>query len=444
MDRKLERDKVNFGHERSHTPSIDGFRKVGKKCAAGLYNWRMKYNFDKITDRAGTDAVKWETIQSEVDAHVHIRTDRFFGPEAAIPMWVADMDFPAPQPVVDALAARAQHGIYGYTERSATYGRAVANWMKTRHGWEMQPEWIVATPGVVPALAMLARTFVGAGEKAIIQTPVYFPFRMVLEYNGIEVIENPLLFEDCRYLMNFDDLAAKARDPQTKMLILCSPHNPVGRVWSRDELTRLAKICRANDVLVLSDEIHGNLTFAGHPFVSYGTLGDDFTQNTVICTAASKTFNLAGLANSNIIIPNTSLREKFEKYLLRNALFGTNLFGRLAAETAYTHGTDWLDQLLEYLSGTLDFMEEYFAKHIPQIRMIRPEGTYLVWLDCRALGLDAKSLHRFFLDRGRVYLENGSVFGTEGDGFLRMNIATPRKLVKEALRRMKEAVRSSR
>jgi cystathionine beta-lyase len=398
----------------------------------------MKTNFNKITDRAGTDAAKWETIQSDADAHTHVRTKRFFGPDAAIPMWIADMDFTAPKPVINALTARVKHGIYGYTERSATYGRAVANWMKTRHGWEMQPEWIVTIPGVVPALAMLARTFLNPGEKAIIQTPVYFPFRMVLELNEIEVVENPLIYTDGRYHMDFGNLAVKARDPQTKMLILCSPHNPVGRVWSRDELTRLAEICRANNVLVISDEIHGDLTFV--PFVSYGTLADEFTQNAVITTAASKTFNLAGLSNSNIIIPNAGQRKQFETYLLKNAFFGTNLFGRLATETAYTHGADWLDQLLEYLSGTLDFMETYFAKHIPQIRMIRPEGTYLVWLDCRALGLDAKSLHRFFLDRAGVYLEPGAIFGTAGEGFMRMNIATPRKMVKEALRKMREAV----
>ena len=398
----------------------------------------MKYNFDKETDRAGTHTAKWETIQSDVDAHIHVRTDRFLGLDRALPMWIADMDFRSPKPVVDTLTKRAKHGIYGYTEKSESYSSAVADWMKSRHNWDIQPNWIVTTPGVVPALAMLARTFVKTGEKVIIQPPVYYPFRLALEFNDIEVVENPLIFEDSRYRMDFDDLAAKARDPQTKMLILCSPHNPVGRVWSRGELTRLAEICRANDVLVVSDEIHGDLTFT--PFVSFGTLAEDLAQNAVVCTAASKTFNLAGLSNSNIIIPNASLREKFEKYLLNNALLGTNLFGRIATETAYIHGAEWLDQLLEYLSGTLDFMEAYFAKHIPQIRMIRPEGTYLVWLDCRALGLDSSSLHHFFLDHARVYLENGSVFGTEGEGFLRMNIATPRKLVKEALRRMREAV----
>ncbi len=400
----------------------------------------MKYDFDTIIDRSGTDSIKWENIQSEEDAHNQIRTDRFFGENAAIPMWVADMDFAAPPAVVNALTARVGHPIYGYTDRSQTYGRAVADWMRTRHNWPIEPEWIVTTPGVVPALAMLIRALLQPGDTVIIQPPVYYPFKMVLEANGIGVVENPLCADYGRYLMDFDHLAAQARDPQTKMLILSSPHNPVGRVWTRDELTRLAEICRANNVLVISDEIHADLTFT--PFISYGTLAEDFTQNAIICTAASKTFNLAGLSNSNIIIPNPSLRKTFEKYLLQNALLDTNLFGRIATEAAYTHGADWFDELLDYLCGTLDLMEKYFAENIPQIRMIRPEGTYLVWLDCRALGMDSPSLTRFFLDRARVYLENGAIFGTGGEGFMRMNIATPRKLVKEALRRMRDAVDS--
>jgi cystathionine beta-lyase len=394
----------------------------------------MKINFDKIIHRAGTHTAKWETIMSETNSYIHVHTDRFFGENASIPMWIADMDFAAPKEVVDALAARAKHGIYGYTESSATYGRAVANWMKTRHHWDIQPEWIVITPGIVPALAMLARTFIGPGEKVIIQPPVYYPFASVLKFNEIEIVENPLLYENGRYQMDFDDLECKARDPQTKILILCNPHNPVGRVWTREELSRVAEICRANDILVISDEIHADLSFKA--FTPFGTID----ANAIVCTAASKTFNLAGLSTSNIVIADKVLREKFSKYLLQNALVGSNFFGQLATETAYAHSAYWLDQLLEYLSGTLDFMEKYFAKHIPQIRMIRPEGTYLVWLDCRALGLDSTSLHRFFADRARVYLEQGAIFGTAGEGFLRMNIATPRKVVKEALRRMREAV----
>lgn len=396
----------------------------------------MTYNFDKIINRTGTDSAKWEARQSEQDPNIHVRTDLFSGENPAIPMWIADMDFAPPKEVVDALTARARHGLYGYTERSVTYAASVCDWMRTRHRWPVQPESILTTPGVVPALAMLVRTFLKPGDKAIIQTPVYFPFYLVLEFNDIEVVRNPLVYEDGRYRMDFDDLEQKARDPQTKMLILCSPHNPVGRVWTRAELTRLSEICRANNVMVISDEIHADLTFA--PFTPFGLVD----EKAIVCTAASKTFNLAGLLTSNIIIPDPLQREAFQTYLWSNALVDTGIFGALATETAYRHGADWLDQLLVYLSGTLDYMEEYLAKHIPQIKMIRPEGTYLVWLDCRALGMDAKSLHKFFLEKAGVYFEQGAIFGTEGEGFMRMNIATPRKRVKEALKRMREAVDS--
>ncbi len=335
---------------------------------------------------------------------------------------------------------RAKHGIYGYSETSEGYATAVQEWMWSRHGWEIQPEWIVSTPGVVPALALLVRAHLKPGDKAIIQTPVYYPFFRVLEVNDIEVLRNPLILEDGKYRMDYEDLEAKARDSKAKMLILCSPHNPVGRVWKQEELTKLAEICRANEVLVAADEIHADLTFKS--FVPYGTLGDEFTKNLVVCTAASKTFNLAGLGTSNIIIPNRELREKYAKYLYQNGIHDMGFFGRIATETAYTQGGEWLDQLLDYLSGTLDFMEKFFRKQIPRIKMIRPEGTYLVWLDCRALGMSSAELSRFFFDKARVYLENGAIFGADGEGFLRMNIATPRKLVKEVLARMQAAVDS--
>lgn len=400
----------------------------------------MKYNFNKETNRAGTESTKWEMIQSEHSPNTGERTDRFFGGESAIPMWVADMDFPAPKPVVDAIVARAKHGIYGYTETPESYPAAVQEWMWSRHGWEIQPEWIVTTPGVVSALALLVRAFLKPGEKAIIQSPVYYPFSLVLEVNDIEVVRNPLILEDGKYRMDFDDLALKARDPQTKMLILCSPHNPGGRVWTREELTRLAEICAASELLVASDEIHADLVFK--PFTPFGTLGDKFTRNLVVCTAASKTFNLAGLATSNIIIPDRGLRERYSKYLLQNGILDTGFFGRLATEIAYTQGAEWLDQLLDYFAGTFNFVEKFFRKELPQIRMTRPEGTYLAWLDCRALGMSSPALTRFFFEKAGVYLENGAIFGPEGDGFLRMNIATPRKLVKEALLRMKYAVDS--
>ncbi len=401
----------------------------------------MTSSFDTLISRISTDSVKWETIQSEHNPLHHIRTDLFQGPDAAIPMWIADMDFAAPRPVVQALVARARHGIYGYTERSQTYDQAVVNWMKNRHNWEIQPDWIVATPGVIPALAMLVRTFLQPGDKAIIQPPVYFPFYHVLRVNQIEIVENPLRYQDGRYTMDFDDLARKARDPHTRLLILCSPHNPVGRVWSREELTRLAQICLEHDLLVISDEIHADLSFV--PFTSYGALGKEIARRAIICTAASKTFNLAGLAHSNIIIPDRTLRAQFKTYLAQNALPNTNLFGRLATEVAYTHGAAWLDDLLRYLSQTLDMVEDYVTRFLSPLRMIRPEGTYLVWLDGRALGMDPSSLQRFFVERARVYLEQGAIFGPGGEGFLRMNIAMPRKLVREALRRMRIALAES-
>jgi cystathionine beta-lyase len=355
-------------------------------------------------------------------------------------MWVADMDFPAPKPVVDALVARAKHGIYGYTETPEGYHAAIQEWMWSRHGWEIHPQWIVTTPGVVSALALLVRAFLKPGEKAIIQTPVYYPFFHVLEINDIEVVRNPLIVEDGKYRMDFEDLQVKARDPQTKMLILCSPHNPVGRIWTREELTRLAEICAASDLLIVSDEIHADLSFK--PFTPFGTLEDKFTGNLVVCTAASKTFNLAGLGTSNIIIPDRGIRDRFSKYIFQNGVYDTGFFGRLATEIAYTQGAEWLDQLLDYLAGTLSYMEKFFRKNLPQIRMTRPEGTYLAWLDCRAIGMTSAALSRFFFDSANVYLENGAIFGPDGDGFLRMNIATPRKLVKEALQRMKVAVDS--
>lgn len=400
----------------------------------------MRYNFNKVTNRAGTDSTKWETIQSESSPYINDRTELFFGPERVIPMWVADMDFPAPKPVVDALTARAKHGIYGYSETSTRYQAAVQGWMWSRHGWEIQPQWIVTTPGVVSALTLLVRTFLKPGEEAIIQSPVYYPFFEVLEINDIGVVRNPLILEDGKYRMDYEDLEVKVRDPQVKMLILCNPHNPVGRVWRREELTRLAEICTANDLLVVSDEIHADLVF--NSFTPFGTLGNDYTHNLVVCTAASKTFNLAGLGTSNIIIPDRKLRHKYAKYLYQNGVYDTGFFGRIATETAYTKGTEWLDQLLDYLDGTLSLMQKYFKKHIPKIQMLKPEGTYLVWLDCRAIGMTSAELSKFFLQKAGVYLENGAFFGPEGDGFLRMNIATPRKLVKEAMAGMKEALDS--
>jgi cystathionine beta-lyase len=353
---------------------------------------------------------------------------------------VADMDFACPQPVVEALVARAQHGIYGYTTPSDAYYDAVASWMQRRQGWEVPREWMCITPGVVPALNMLVRTFVAPGEKTLIQPPVYHPFFHAIENNQAELAANPLIYENGRYRMDYADLESKAKDPAVKMAILCSPHNPVGRVWTRDELLRFGETCLANDVLVVSDEIHADLIFKGHTFTPFAGMGDEFAQHTVVCTAASKTFNLAGLHTSNIIIPNAGLRARFKKTLKSNGLGGIGPFGLVALEAAYNYGDEWLDQALDYMEGNLDYLEDYVAQHIPRISLVRPEGTYLAWLDCRALGLDKWALKRLMLEEARVFLDDGFIFGPEGEGFQRINVACPRSILIEALERIKEAV----
>jgi cystathionine beta-lyase len=400
----------------------------------------MNYNFDAEVDRRNSGSLKWEFIQSEKDPLKWEHTDRFFGENRILPMWVADMDFPCPKPVVDAVVARAEHGIYGYTMPAPTFHQSVVRWMRRRHGWEIAPEWICITHGVVPALNMLVRGFVSPGDKVLIQPPVYYPFYSAIENNGAELAVNPLIHEDGRYRMDFADLEAKCRDPKVKLAILCSPHNPVGRVWSKEELLRFGEICIDNDVLVVSDEIHGDLIYSGHTFTPFANVSEAFAQNSVTCTAPSKTFNLAGLQTSCIVIPNGHLRSRFEGTLQSSGIFGVGSFGAVALQAAYDHGEEWLAQLLEYLEGNLHYLEQYVAERIPQIAVVPPEGTYLVWLDCRGLGLDKWELKQLMLEGARVYLDEGFLFGPEGEGFERINIACPRALLVEALDRIRVAI----
>lgn len=400
----------------------------------------MKYNFDKYVDRRNTSSIKWEYIQSEETASKLVKTDRFFGEDRLLPMWIADMDFRSPQPVIDALVERARHGVYGYTEKGDSYLEAVRFWMKKRHRWAIKKEWICTTPGVVAALAMLVQTFVRRGEKVIIQPPVYYPFSFVVERNDAQVVKNPLIYENGRYRMDFEDLAAKARDPKVKMLILCSPHNPVGRVWTKKELTQLGGICLKNNVLVVSDEIHADLIRREKAFTPFARINKDFAAHSITCTAPSKTFNLAGLSTSNIIIPDPDLRREFQKTMQKNALLHVSVFGNVALEAAYLHGEEWLEQLLDYLDANLQFLEDYIREHIPQIRVIHSEGTTLAWLDCRALGLNKNRLKHFMVDEAGVYLDEGYLFGEEGEGFERINIACPRSILRDALGRISKAI----
>jgi cystathionine beta-lyase len=400
----------------------------------------MKQRFDEEIGRRGTSSLKWEFTQQAEEPLRWEQTDRFFGEDRILPMWVADMDFRCPEPVVKALIARAQKGIYGYTVPIDTFYQSVVGWMARRHRWEIAPQWICITPGVVPALNMLVRTFISPGDRVLIQPPVYYPFYSAIENNGGEVVTSPLVYEGGRYRMDYVDLTEKAKDPRVKMAILCSPHNPVGRVWTKDELLHFGEICIKNNVLVISDEIHGDLVYKGHRFTPFAKISHDFAQHSIICTAPSKTFNLAGLLTSCIVIPNDDLRARFGKTLLSIGLVLASSFGVVALQAAYDHGEEWLEKVLTYLQANLEYLETYVTEHIPQIRVVEPEATYLVWLDCRRLGLDKLALERLMREEAGVYLDEGYIFGPEGEGFERINIACPRSVLAEGLDRISKAI----
>ncbi len=401
----------------------------------------MKYDFDREINRKDTQSAKWGVIQDPDDPSRWLATDDYFGERRMLPLWVADMDFPTPQPVVDAMIRRAQHGIYGYTIRTDGYKAAVVEWMKRRQGWDVEPEWMLSTPGVVPAVNLLIRTFTRPGENVLVQQPVYYPFFSAIESNGAKIVSSSLRLDDGRYTMDLDDFEQKAADPATTLFVLCSPHNPVGRVWTPEELTRVGEICLKHDVLVVADEIHGDLIYKDVTFTPYASLGERFAQKTVVCTAPSKTFNLAGLHTSNIIVPNPDLRRRFQK-TLNSCGMGewANAFGVVACETAYREGEPWLDQVLAYIESNLDFVVETVNARIPGIRVIRPQGTYLAWLDCRGLGLDNMALKRLMMEKARVFFDEGFIFGPEGDGFERINLACPRTILRETLERIERAV----
>ncbi len=400
------------------------------------------HNLDVEISRRDTNSVKWLLLVDGDDPHQAVITDRFFGEQRTLPLWVADMDFRSPQPVIDALTARARHGIFGYTLPGDNYNRAVIDWVQSRHNWPIKSEWISPTPGVVPALNMLVRAFVQPGQKVIIQPPVYHPFYSVIKNNGVKIAKNQLLYENNRYKIDFRGLAEMAADPQVVMLILCSPHNPVGRVWTEEELTTLGNICLDNDVLVVSDEIHQDLTLFGQSFTPFARINERFAQNSVTCTAPSKTFNLAGLKTSNIIIPDPHKRENFQNELEKTGLFGLSPFGMEALIAAYNEGLPWLNQVLQYIEGNYLYLKEFLEEKIPEIKLIPLEGTYLAWLDCNGLGLRPKELRNLFLDKAQVCLNDGYVFGPEGNGFQRINIACPRSILEEALQRIERTIRA--
>ena len=400
----------------------------------------MTYNFDQEINRMGTSSVKWDYQKGNQALVQTDACDAKHGADRLLPLWVADMDFKSPTAVIAALKERAEHGIFGYTMPSDSYFEALINWMDKHYDRKIKKEWVVLTPGVVSAINIMVQTFVAPGEKVLIQPPVYYPFFGAIENNGAEIVRNELRIENNQYLMDFDDLAEKTADPAVKMAILCSPHNPIGRVWTKEELTRFGEICLANDVLVISDEIHCDLIHSGHTFTTFANISEAFAQNSIVCTAPSKTFNLPGLKTSNMIIPNRNLRLQFSKTMESAGLMGGNTFGIVGTEAAYRHGEAWLTQLLAYVESNYRFMVDYLAEHLPMLTVFPLEGTYLVWLDCRALGLDAETRQKLFLEDAKLFLDEGELFGPEGLGFERFNIACPRHILAEALARMKAVI----
>lgn len=386
-----------------------------------------KYDFDEIIIREDTDCVKYDLRKL------------YFGTEDVIPMWVADMDFRTPDFVIKALKKRLEHEILGYSIRSKGFSRAISTWMKLRHNWKINPNWITFSPGVVPAINMLVLALTQPGDKIIVQPPVYFPFFSAVDNNGRTRVDNPLQLINGRLCMDFDDLKLKAAG--AKMIIISHPHNPGGSVWNKNELLQLAEICIENNILLVSDEIHSDLIFSPHQHIPLASLSEAIAQQTITCNAPSKTFNLAGLSTSYLIIPNKTLLDRYNRMLNDELhLSMGNLPGVIALEAAYNNGSAWLEQLLEYVQGNIKFVENFCREHLPVITPVIPESTYMIWLDCRKMEFEGEALKDFFIQKAKVGFNDGRVFGQGGDGFMRMNVACPMSVVVEAMNRIKEAV----
>ena len=389
----------------------------------------MQYDFDREIERRDTTSVKWGFSGS-------------WGKGAdVLPLWVADMDFQAPACVLEALHRAVDHGIFGYSEAKGDYFDAVSGWFRDRFGWKTRPEWLVKTPGVVFSISVAVQALTEPGDAVLVQPPVYFPFYSQVQENGRRIVRNPLRLENGHYEIDFEDLERKLRDEAVKMLILCSPHNPVGRVWTEAELRRLGALCERYGVTVVADEIHCDFAFPEHPHTMFLKANPQLAGQTLVCTAPSKSFNLAGLQASNIWIPDEGLRERFQGVMRRVGYSALNTLALEACRAAYAGGAEWLDQCRDYLRGNLDFLRDFLTERLPEVRLIEPEGTYFAWLDFRALGLSAEELERLVLRDARLWLDGGGMFGPEGDGFQRVVLACTRKTLREALERLARAVK---
>lgn len=380
----------------------------------------MKHDFDAVIERRKTHSYKWDSA-TECDV---------------LPMWVADMDFRTAPTIIEALQQRVQHGIFGYTKVPDTYYDAMINWFTRRHGWRMEKEWIIYTTGVVPALSAIIRALTNPGDKVLVQSPVYNCFFSSVHNNGCEILSNDLHYSNNNYTIDFDDLNRKCADPSVKAMLLCNPHNPTGRVWSKEELIMIGNICLQNNVFVVADEIHCDLVYPGHTYTPFASINNDFLQHSATCTSPSKAFNLAGLQIANITIANEEIRLKVDKSINIHEVCDVNPFGVEGLIAAYNHGEEWLGELVQYLYSNYCFTKDFFEINLPHISLIKPEGTYLLWADCSVLGKSSEEITRKLLNEHKVWLNGGSLYGESGRNFVRINIACPRTVLKEGLQRM--------
>ncbi|MFA6404305.1 MAG: MalY/PatB family protein [Salinivirgaceae bacterium] len=387
----------------------------------------MSFDFDEIINRKNTDCVKHDGMKL------------FLNAEECLPMWVADMDFKSPPCIVDAIKKRLEHEVFGYTIRTDRFYNSIVNWMQKRHGWEIKKEWISFSPGVVAGFSIAIENLTEPGDALIIQSPVYFPFFQTIISTGRKVIYNPLRLENGRMTIDFDDFKSKLT-PNVKMLLLCNPHNPGGSVWKRNELEQLAEICLANNMMVISDEIHADIVFSPSKHIPFASLNNEIGEKTLTVMSHSKTFNVAGLTTSFVITQNAEMLKKFNKGLHIPHLHMGNIFGTEALIAAYEQGEPWLNELLVYLKNNIAFLDNYLKNEIPILKLIIPESTYLLWIDCRALNMNSKELNEFFIQKAKVAINEGSMFGPGGEGFIRINVGCPKAIVEKALTQIKIAV----
>ena len=385
-------------------------------------------DFDRIIDRRNTKSVKYDLAAKKGM------------PEDVLPLWVADMDFRVSSYIQEAIARQVEHGVFGYSDTGEEYFEAVKGWMKRHHGWDVEADWLVKPPGVVFALSLAVKAFTEPGDSVLIQQPVYYPFKRVVEVNGRRTISNTLVYENNKYFMDFEDFEEKIIREKIKLFILCNPHNPVGRVWTKEELSQIADICYESGTLIISDEIHADLTLPPYKHPTFALISEKARMNSLVFMSPSKAFNMPGLASSYVIIENEELRHRFQTYMEASEFNEGHLFAYLSVAAAYSHGTEWLEQVLTYIKENVDFTENYLKEHIPTIKMIRPQASYLIFLDCRELGLNQEELNRLFIEDAHLALNDGATFGKEGEGFMRLNIACPRATLECALKQLEQAV----